>query len=195
MTKPTLTATCLLILFSCTEAAKKGAVPDGKNAVESFATESFQHTGKVGEPTNFREKELGGIHYTVRVMGALELLEHKGQAVAPEDKADLAKETVVLLEIGAPELQKDIWQHPQLQLSEEDAANYLIGDIVSDLTIEQNGHNYSASGSNFEGKNGAKNALRAQIYFAGADSKQPLKVVYYDRLFGAGLVKFGINGL
>lgn len=168
------------------------------NEVQSVASTEFAKKngtaiGEKPESNVFESKEIDGIHYSFSVIEALEYLKIKGEVVAKEDVESLSTEQVVLMEMSLSDKNKDIWESKKLLLSEEDAMNYLTGVIASDLTIEQGGKEFTSNGVNYSGKIGARNTIKIQFFFKGLEKSKPMKAVYYDRLFGAGIVKCGIN--
>lgn len=182
----------LAFLVSCTQQQPALTARTADTPTTSSGDAAI-HSGNQRTLAGFCRKQLGGLNYSMRILPMLDFLQRKGETVAAEDRDDLSKETVVLLEMALENTQKDIWKNPGMQLSEEDAVNYLVGELASDLTIEQNGITRHATGTSFEGRTGAAHQLRVQLYFGNIDCKQPMKALYYDRLFGAGLIKFGIN--
>ena len=189
------TLLCLLILLSLVSCS--GTTESGNDvqtaASAEFAKEKGTLTDQHTSSKVFQSKEIDGIHYSFSVIEALEYLKIKGEVVAKEDVESLSTEQVVWMEIGLSNKNKDIWQSAKLLLSEEDAMNYLTGVVASDLTIEQGGKEFSASGVNYSGKIGAINTIKIQFFFKGLATNKPMKAVYYDCLFGAGIVKCGIN--
>jgi hypothetical protein len=188
-----LMAGCLLTLFSCSEedAAKK----NGSTAIHTSTASAAVLSSTKGSVAlkGHRSKVIGGVQYSVSVMPATEFLRRKGEQVAEEDLEALAKETVLLLRMELMDVQKDIWNYKGMQFSEDDAVNYLVGQIASDISIEQDGKEWRSNGSSFEGRNGAVHVINVQLFFGEIHCDQPLSVKMYDQLFGAGLIKFGIN--
>jgi hypothetical protein len=187
-----LAVAATLIFFSCSQEKPVRSV-DGSRAghPSTDASATSEDTTPIGN--GHGEKQFNDVLYSVSVIPATEFLQRKGERVAPEDRKSLSQETVLMLEFALADSQKDIWKYTGMRLSDEDAAQYLTGQLAADIVIEQGGKEWQPTGSSFEGRNGAVNKIRVQLFFGNIDCKQPLKVRLYDQLFGAGLIKFGIN--
>jgi hypothetical protein len=182
--------TLLFLLGNCSEEA---SVAVGKNPTRNLASARQQDMPEKADAKGSKTKKIDNIHYRVNILSARDFITRSGDHVRAEDEKELANEQVVLLEIALDNELKKIWEDPAVQMSQEDAMNYLVGGIATDFTIEQNGKTFSANGVNFEGRSGAVNKVKVQFFFAGINSEKPMKVLFYDRLTGAGLIKFGIN--
>ena len=75
----------------------------------------------------------------------------------------------------------------------EDAMNYLVGIIVSDIEIKQGEKTISPTGVQYDAGISKPGQLRVFIYFNNVKINQPSSVVVYDRLFGSGLLRFNIQ--
>lgn len=182
--------TLLFLLGNCSDEA---SVAVGKNQTRVLASSQKQGMPEKADVKGSKTKKIDNINYRVDIVSALDFVTRSGDHVRAEDEKELANEQVVLLEIALDNELKKIWDDPAVKMTQEDAMNYLVDGIAADFSIEQNGKTISANGVNFEGRSGAVNKVKVQFFFAGVHPEKPMKVLFYDRLTGAGLIKFGIN--
>lgn len=166
------------------------ATDKGDNASTAIVTNGSVSSTEI---TNSGQKTMDNIIYQVQLMPALDYLRRKGETVAQSDINDLKKESVAILQIALTDKHKDILGENQLQLPKEDALMYLSDQISQDLQITQNRKDVMPYGVRFDGHVGATNQVKVHLYFKDLKLNQPMKVMLYDRLFGKGLIKFGIN--
>lgn len=142
---------------------------------------------------NSKTKQIDRNRYTVRVFSALDFLKKKGETPTPNDEQELKKEGIVLLEIEGSDERKDFFEQPEIQLSSEDAMQYLIGNISEDIALSQGSEELYPSGVNFERIPGMQHKIRIVFFFKGIETDKKMKIEYYDRIFGSGIINFGIN--
>jgi hypothetical protein len=183
----------LLICISCGQHSDPVIAADQSEATAMAFNSSTAANTPADPQTLFSEKIEQGVIYRVRMIPALEFIARRGKPVAESDRGELSNTSVLLLELELSDVNKDIWESPQLKLEKDDARNYLVGAISNDLYISQNGLDITPTGVNFEGSSGAANKIRAVFFLEDIDINKPLTVSYYDQLFGAGLLKFGIH--
>ena len=174
---------CFLIV-SCNTAAdgvSQEAAP--KQAASLSADQS-----SAGEPVAAAKRHKN-IAYTFKLVSALAFIEQKGERVAQEDRAALAKESVLIVTFETTQQGQSIFEAPELTLSRDDATQYLVGAITQDLSIEQKGKTVHPSGAHYESAAGEAGRLKAFMYFNDIDLSEKAIVVYYDRLFGAGFMR------
>jgi hypothetical protein len=182
----------LLVTISCQQQPDLVVSADQAPAMNmSFSTPAAESTSDHGPLVS--EKNQQGILYRVRMLPANEFVARRGKTIAAADREELSRTTVLLLEFELSDVNKDIWESSQLQLDKDAARNYLVGTISNDLYIAQRGEEIAPTGVSFEGNSGAANQIRAVFFLENIDINKPLTVSYYDQLFGAGLLKFGIH--
>lgn len=182
----------LLICISCGKQSQVATGDEPESTAMSFSTPVSTNTAD-GQQMIRKEKTQQGVRYRVRVVSALEFIARRSRSVAAEDRKELSESTVLLLDFELNDENKNIWESTQLKLSKDDAQNYLIGEIVNDLYISQNNKDIYPAGVNFEGSTGAANQIRVVFFLDNIALNKPMTVSLYDKLFGAGLMKFGIQ--
>lgn len=183
---------CSAFLFACSDSTPKGGTVHSNNSGDTF----ISMKESVGEETNSNEsnsKTFNGITYSFKLMSALDFLKHKGELVAESDKKELSKEVVLIATFKNSEAHKSIFEADQITMDQEAATQYLVGTLAQDLTLEQGGKSIVPSGVQYEKSIAEMGQLRAFFYFDGINGAKKTKIIYYDRLFGAGLIRFTIN--
>jgi hypothetical protein len=188
--KTAILLVALASLWSCTDEASRGKTTHYQADAQSDASEPPRTPGSI-ESGNVRER--GGVVYTANLLPAIDFVERSGDVIDAADRDDLATEQVLMLECALKKTHKDFWDSDKLLMSREDGMNYLVGQVAADIMIQQHGKTFIPNGVNFEGRSGAMNKIRLQLFFSGLKLNQPLKILYYDRLTGTGLVKFELN--
>ena len=184
--------TFLLLMAGCGETTTRG----GNVHASKFAANQGSGLNEPNQPVAIAKsssKTHNGITYSFRMMSATDFLTKKGEQVALGDRAELDKETVVIVTFNSSNKHKDIFELEQMAFDKEAATQYLIGALGDDVTIEQGGKTLTPTGVHYETNFGEIGQLRAFLYFDGIELSKPAKVVYYDRLFGAGLLRFEIK--
>lgn len=188
----------ILITVLALLAACKGATPKGGTVQSNGTSNNAFISMKDSENTETslhesNSKTLNGITYSFRLMSALEFLERKGELVAESDKTELIKEVVLIATFKNSEAHKSIFEASQITMDQEAATQYLVGTLADDLTLEQGGKSITPSGVQYEKSIAEMGQLRAFFYFNEINEAKKTKIIYYDRLFGAGLIRFTIN--
>lgn len=185
----------LLFLFSCSS-----ETPDNSR-FENFK-EDYSKRDKNGPFLEFEQNEsnkivkrYNSVAYHFKLINSLDFLYQSGKKVDNNDKEELDKETVLILEFeNLVDGQLSVYDNKSIKFNKDDAIKYLSGNILSDIEIIQNDSTFYANGVNFEGNVGNTGSIRALLFFKGIDTKQKSKIHYYDRLFGAGLINITISG-
>ena len=133
------------------------------------------------------------IHYNVGLVSAFEYIKRTGQRVNETDKNELKKESVAIFEMELSNGTKSILESKRNPLDQNQTIQYLIGDIIKDFSIQQESQEFYPNGHHFENSQSKKNRIKLFLFFKGVDLKKKMRFVYHDRLFGAGLLNFGIN--
>jgi len=174
---------CCLIV-SCNTAADEVSQEAAPKHEASLSADQ----SSAGE-TGAAAKRHKNITYTFKLVSALAFIEQKGERVAQEDRAALAKESVLIVTFETTQQGKNIFEAPEMTISKDEATQYLVGAITQDISIEQKGKTIHPSGAHYESAAGEAGKLRAFIYFNDIDLSEKAIVVYYDRLFGAGFMR------
>lgn len=130
-----------------------------------------------------------GVTYKMSCMSGLDFVLGKGENPGEKYREELERETVVFLEFTHNEQGKDLLELPQMQLSKDDAMSYLAGSISSDIKLMNGEDELSPEGVLFEGTTTGANKVRVIFFFGEVQKEEKIKLEYYDRLFGAGLIK------
>jgi hypothetical protein len=138
-------------------------------------------------------KTINKIRYSIGLISAIEFIQKKGEVIEQRDLEDLKKESVLILEFNHTSESNDIFEEIQSDLTKEDAVIYLKGEILKNITIEQNHNEFIPDGVSYEGSIGARNKIRLLLFFNDINVNESAKVVLYDNLFDNGLVKIKIN--
>jgi hypothetical protein len=181
-----ITAVLLPLLFgSCSEEEKQKPVKHRPGSpVSDSVPEKVEEEG-VSEHHN-------GIGYTFQLIGAEEFVSRKGETIAEADRKALSEESVLIVDFAAAD-NKDVFSDSRITMDGDAALQYLVGDIAADISIEQGGKTFEPEGSHYEKGLSGMGQLRSFVYFRGVDPSKPAKVVYYDRLFGAGFMRITVN--
>lgn len=137
-------------------------------------------------------KTHNNVRYAVTLMSAIQFIEQKGEQVAESDRESLSKESVLIVTYNTDQ-NKEVFDSPEMTMDRDQATQYLVGAISEDISIEQNGKTLVPTGALYEKSLGEMGQLRAFLYFEAIDVSQPARVVYYDRLFGSGFMRFTVN--
>ncbi len=182
----------LFFVIGCGETTTSGR----DTGTLEFATNQDVDFNKPNQPvvsSKSSSKTHNGITYSFNMMSAIDFLTKKGEQVAKNDRDELSKETVVIVTFNSSNKNKNIFELEQMAFDKEVATQYLIDAFGKDVTIEQGGKTFSPTGVHYETGIGEIGQLRAFLYFEGINISNPAKVIYYDRLFGAGLLRFAIK--
>jgi hypothetical protein len=186
---------CLIGLFvlSCSEevtTAHQTDSPGGELSSTGVPLESVESPQTQSEPGT---KIISGIAYHVHALPALDYLTRKGESVDVGDMDDLSKETVFMLEYWDVKGKGSIFASPEMVLDKDKAIQYLVGDVQGDFTIRQGGKEFIPTGVFYEGQIGDERKLRVTFFARGLNPAKEYQVVYYDRLFGKGIIKLKKN--
>ena len=183
-----------LIFIGCSEKAENSVVASSSpfEVVEGQGPKSDQ-TIKVANKS-FASKTEHGITYSIDLMNGVDFVSRKGEKLEMEDRLELMKETVAILTIDLNNPKEtDVFESSKITMEKEDAMNYLVGNIASDIEIKQGKNTFSPSGIEYDAGISKPEQLRVFIYFNNIKLNQPSSVVLYDRLFGSGLLRFNIK--
>lgn len=159
-----------------------------------------QFNGKQSEASSeehsegFAQKTYNGISYTVDLMNAVDFVARKGEKLNLSERLELSKESVAILKIDLQSMKEtSVFESSKIMMDKEDALKYLVGQISTDFSIEQNGASVSATGVEYDPGVSEPDNIKVFLFFNNINLNQPASVLYYDRLFGSGLMRFKIN--
>lgn len=160
---------------------KKDATND---TVVNISEELYIEKGHV---SNYKISK--GIKFQFKSMTAVNFLNGKLKTVSEQTKKEVASESVVIFEISDTNSFKNLFEHASMQYSQDDAVQYLCGQLVNDIIIEQGGKTFTSNGLQYEGVMDANNnRIRMIIFFKGIDLQKQYTLKYNDRLFDTGLI-------
>ena len=134
-------------------------------------------------------KIVRGIKFQFKAISAVDFLFRTNRKVNKEEKLEVSEESIIIFELRDTNEFKNIFEHPSMVLSQDDAVQYLCGKLISDLKIEQDNTVFSPNGIQYEGVMGAtNNRIRVLAFFKGIDLKEEYIIKYNDQLFDAGLI-------
>jgi hypothetical protein len=170
-----------------------------KNVTVSSEQETKMKNGQLlnSEDLSSNEKSLSkivsGINYSCHVISALEFLERKQEQIDETDLKELKKESILIFDFSIPSEMKSIFDSPRNTMNKDDLIQYLAGNIVNDLEVEQNGKNFIPTGALYEGIVGKGNSLRVFFYIKDLNINDKMIIRFYDRMFGSGIIKLTKN--
>ncbi|WP_300660004.1 hypothetical protein [Fluviicola sp.] len=142
----------------------------------------------------FAQKAYNGISYTVDLMNAVDFVSRKGEKLSLPERLELSKESVAILKIDLQNMKEtSVFESSKIMMDKEDALKYLVGQISTDFSIEQNGASVSATGVEYDPGISEPDNIKVFLFFNKINLNEPASVLYYDRLFGSGLMRFKIN--
>lgn len=188
MRKLLILATSILVLFSCSEKQEELSYQVDKGTNQSQALGEILLEHEIAE--DIRTKKIEGVEYHYSVVNALDFIRRSGGHVDKEDIEGLEKESVVIFEFKTEKATQNAFESKEMKLGKDDAIQYLMSGISTDIVIKQNGKEFKPSGCNYEGQIGEQNELRFMFFINGLNTDNPFTIEYYDQLFGNGLMKF-----
>lgn len=139
-------------------------------------------------------KRYNGVNYTVSLINAVEFVTRKGEKLELSERMELSKESVAILKIDLQNSKEtSVFESSKMTMNKEDALKYLVGQISTDFNIEQDGQSISPLGVEYEAGISEPHNIKVFLFFNKINLNKPSSVIYYDRLFGAGLMRFKIN--
>lgn len=158
------------------------------NGEQSDVSSSEAHSERVAQKT------YNGISYTVDLMNAVDFVSRKGEKLSLSERLELSKESVAILKIDLQNIKEtSVFESSKIMMDKEDALKYLVGQISADFSIEQNGASVSATGVEYDPGISEPDNIKVFLFFNKINLNKPASVLYYDRLFGSGLMRFKIN--
>ncbi len=134
-------------------------------------------------------KNFESVSFVFKDVSALDYLSRIGNPPSEEDRLDLEKESVFMLELVGHKPSGSVFENSGMNLSEEEATKYLIGEIEKDFVIVQKDKKFKPLGVQYDGFIGTGQKIRVAFFMEGVNLNLPYTIEYYDRLFGKGLVK------
>ena len=133
------------------------------------------------------------IRYSAGVVSAIEYLNRKKQRVENVDYNDLKKESVLIFDIEIVSQHKKIFQSERLKYDKDYTIQYLVGNFLNDIQIEQNKKIIYPNAHQYENNVLNQNRIRVFVFFSGLDLRKKMRVIYRDQLFEGGIINFGLN--
>jgi hypothetical protein len=177
----------LSLLFACSN--ESTSTPTLHIGAETIDTPVSDVSSMSEKPSALNSEQIQGISYSIKALSGLEFIERKGESPDPEDIAFLEEETVLLFEFEENEIGKKIFDSEQLTFDKDEAIKYLSGKIIGDIEIEQGEEKLIPDAALYEGISSSDSKIRVVLFFTELDKNKEFTLQYYDRLFGAGLIK------
>lgn len=141
-----------------------------------------------------RTKVYNGITYSVNLINAVDFVSRKGEKLELSERLELSKECVAILKIDLKNSKEtSVFESSKMTMNREDAMQYLVGQISNDFSVEQNGESISPLGVEYDAGIAQPDNIKIFLFFNKINLDKSSSVVYYDRLFGAGLIRFNLN--
>lgn len=138
-------------------------------------------------------KTYNGVKYTVDLINGVDFVSRKGEKLELSERLELSRESVAILKIDLQSMKEiSVFESSKITMNKEDALQYLVGQISGDFSIEQNGKSISPSGVEYDAGISEPDNIKVFLFFNKINLNQPSSALYYDRLFGAGLMRFKI---
>jgi hypothetical protein len=184
-----------LVITSCSDKQMK---PKSMNGValevgnpDSNETNNSIERSKSG---SIAVKIYNGVSYSIDLINAVDFVTRKGEKLDLSERLELSKESVAILKIDLNNIKEtSVFESSKMTMNKEDALQYLVGQILDDLTVEQNGQSISPVGVEYDAGVSGSQTIKVFLFFNNINLNKPSNAVYYDRLFGAGLMRFKIN--
>lgn len=185
----------LWTLFSCEEEKMK-VNPTGSYFLENEKQDGASTRVYLSSKSIIDEKgnkKIEEVKYSMGIVSAIEFIAKKGRNSTQNELSKLKSESVAILEFEPTEEHKNIFEAKRNSLNKDKTIEYLMGNIAKDITIEQGGIIYNSNDLLYENSFSKQNRIRLYFFFTGIKSNEEMKIMYHDRLYGAGLINFRIN--
>ena len=179
-----------ILIFSCENTADvKTTETDVEFRLESLANRGWK-SKKINQyinEINYTATEVPNAYYILKEMGTNDLT--KVDSVMNLN----SKERVIEIEFSHVE-SKDLLKEEFTNLSYEDAVKYMSFKLNNDFKIVTSKKDtIPCVGVQFERNFKVAPFKRAIIYFTGVEEDEQVQLLYTDKLFGNGIVKFNFN--
>ncbi|QXP58409.1 hypothetical protein [Olleya sp. HaHaR_3_96] len=178
----------LSVLFLCISCNS-----NKKKTIEEYKTYNLQQQGWKTKRIN---QFIGDINYTAtQVPLQYYLLKNIGKDMERMDSIYKAnnKERIIEIEFQHTN-QDDLLKEKYTNRSYEDAVKYMAFTIANDFTvITSSNDTILCSGVNFERNFKVAPFKRALLYFNNINPDQTIKLIYQDKLFDNGIIKFNFG--
>lgn len=185
----------LWTLFSCEEEKMK-VNPTGSYFLEDEKQDGASTRVYLSSKSIIDEKgnkKIEEVKYSMGIVSAIEFIAKKGRKSTQNELSKLKSESVAILEFELTKEHKNIFDANRNSLNKDNTIEYLMGNIAKDITIEQDGIIYNSNDLLYENSFSKQNRIRLYFFFTGIKSNEEMKIMYHDRLYGAGLINFRIN--
>ena len=184
----------ITVLLSCSSKERDKSYTYKKDGSRtSLNGGSELESGQLMNQKAANRKEFGNLTFGFNEVTAINYVERTGNHISAEDKKELEDESVFMLEIETKEQSIDILTVAEISMNEDDATQYLIGKVLDDFSIQQDGIKILPEGVQYDGKIGSGDKIRLVFFVQGVNLGKEYTIEYYDRLFGKGLVKMKKN--
>lgn len=185
----------VFFLISCTGSKHTGLTEedhlnaDRGNSFFSGFFQDNQHAQR--QASEVHTKSVSDFDYTCGILQGVDFVRRKNPGITAEELSDLEDESVLILEVRQTKKLTSILGSKSMEMSRDGLNQYLVGEVIKDIAVVQDGKDYYPSGNFYEGI--VDNSIRIYFFFKGLDIKRLMTVTYYDRIFGNGMVKIALN--
>ncbi|HEX9981246.1 MAG TPA: hypothetical protein VGB50_11850 [Flavobacterium sp.] len=182
--------TLLLCLFFCVSCQDKeaGNDPEGSLRIryynlQDIGWKSKSHVQKAGE-INYAAAEVPIVYYLLKDQGHEDLL--KIDSLYEQNKT----ERIIEFSFTQDE-EKDILRNEFTGMPYDNAVKYMSFELQKDFYVVTSRHDtIPCAGTNFERSYKIAPYQKVMLFFSGIKPGEELQLVYNDRLFGNGTLKF-----
>lgn len=183
--------------FSCSsgvgERTGKQAEQDHSDVISENTTAMQTEQEKEEPGALSKTEEKGDFSFKAHVIEAYDFLKRKGEQIAGADIKKIKQEQVMLFEISYNKPMANILEKQQVGMDENELVNYFSSAIQQDMIVMQNNKEVAMNGVFYESSFGASNKVRCIFYLSGLKLEKKFEVLFNDRIFRAGLIKYNFN--
>jgi hypothetical protein len=139
------------------------------------------------------KKKVEEIRFNVGFVSALDFIKHKQVKIDKNDLPNLKNESVAIFEMNLIHFSRSIIEARRNPLDPDQTMQYLVGGIIKDFSVIQNNKEYIPNGHQVENSHINKNRIKLFLFFKGVNIHKKIRFIYHDRLFGSGMLNFGLN--
>ncbi len=181
----------IIILVSCKN-NEPSTLPTSEFLIQKdFGKVALSKTKRI--TTTLSKNKNIEVNYNTSILKASDYLKRKNIHLSVSEKQELKSESVLIYQMMLEENGKKLLEINSNWKSQDEKKQYLIGNIVNDIQIFQNGKLFKPVGHFFEDHNNSGSVLRILFYFKKLDLKQPMRVLVNDKLINNGLINFSFN--
>ena len=187
----------IFLILSCSSpSAKVGEADTNNNSndiVNKASITQQQNSNEINTNSSLaKQKIVGEFNFQLQLMEAKDFLKRKGENLNSDDLKKIKEEQVLLFEIEylTPKANESILEYRKTELDKDETINYFANLIQNDFIITQNKKEIKTNGAYYESMFGAANKIRCVIYLSNLDLNKKFEVLFHDKIFNKGLLRF-----